>query len=111
MLHSPSTPLTSIHAVVGDGCKNSFVTFGAVGLREWLPSLTPRSKWRREQRDVAVDDVVVVVSADTTRGQWPLARVVEVFRGQDGHVRVAKVKIGQKFLTRPIHKLCPLLEA
>ena len=39
---------------------------------------------------------------------WPLGRIVEVYQGKDGHVRVAKVQVGKSQLTRPILKLCPL---
>ncbi|XP_015765556.1 PREDICTED: uncharacterized protein LOC107344425 [Acropora digitifera] len=42
------------------------------------------------------------------RGQWPLARVIEVYPGEDGRVRVAKVQVGRNTLTRSISKLCPL---
>ena len=39
---------------------------------------------------------------------WPLGRIVEVYQGKEGHVRVAKVQVGKSQLTRPILKLCPL---
>ena len=41
-------------------------------LRERLPTLNRRSKWPREQKDVQVNDVVLVVAPDTPRGQWSL---------------------------------------
>ena len=52
----------------------------------------PRSKWQKEQKDIQVNDVVLVVAPDTPRGQWPLGRVLEVFPGKDKHVRAAKVR-------------------
>ena len=45
---------------------------------------------------------------NTPCGHWPLGRIVEVYQGKDGHVRVAKVQVGKSQLTRPISKLCPL---
>ena len=45
---------------------------------------------------------------NTPCGHWPLGRIVEVYQGKDGHVRVAKVQVGKSQLTRPILKLCPL---
>ena len=49
--------------------------------------LAPRSRWRKEMREIKVGDIVLVVSTDTPRGQWPLARVAEcVYPGSDGHV-------------------------
>ena len=77
-------------------------------LREWLPGLNARKKWNRTQKDIAVGDVVLIISPDTQRGQWPLGRVLEVYMGRDGHVRTAKVQTGKTSLLRPITKLCPL---
>ena len=80
-------------------------------MREWIPSLHPRTKWRRERRDLKKDDIVLVVSTDTPRGRWPLARVIDVFPGRDSHVRVVQLRLGNKIITRPISKVCPLKPA
>ena len=77
-------------------------------LREWLPALAARKKWTEERQDVKVEDVVLVVSSDTSRGNWPLRRVLEVYPGTDGRVRVVKVNVGQGTLVRSVTKLCPL---
>ena len=77
-------------------------------LQEWLPSLGARKKWHQERRDVRVGEVVLVISPDTSRGNWPLGRVVEVYPGNDGRVRVAKLQVGQGTLVRSVTKLCPL---
>ena len=37
-----------------------------------------------------------------------MGRVVAVYPGDDGRVRVVKVQVGQGTLIRPISKLCPL---
>ena len=77
-------------------------------LQEWVPELNPRRKWFHTQRYLQVGAVVLVVSPDSPRGHWPLGRIVEVFPGKDGHVRVARVQVGQNTLKRPITRLCPL---
>lgn len=77
-------------------------------LQEWLPSLGARKKWHRERRDVRVGEVVLVISPDTSRGNWPLGRVVEVYPGYDGRVRVAKLQVGQGTLVRSVSKQSPL---
>ena len=41
--------------------------------------------------------------------KWPLGRVVQTFRGEDGLVRVANVKTQKDNFKRPIHKLALLL--
>ena len=77
-------------------------------MREWLPTLTQRKKWTKEKSDLKEGDVVIVISPETPRGKWPLGRVMKVYPGRDGHVRVASVKIGEKEYTRPISRLCPI---
>ena len=77
-------------------------------MRECLPGLNARRKWFQTQRDVQIGDVMLVISPDTTRGNWPLGRVIEVYPGQDGHVRVVKSRVGEGTLIRPVTKLCPL---
>jgi len=62
-------------------------------LREWLPFLSPRKKWGKEKPDLGVGDLVLILSTDTTRGKWPLGRIVQVFPGPDGHVCTADVKV------------------
>ena len=47
-------------------------------IQEWLPSLSPRRKWKG-QRDLNEGDIVLVISPDTSRGKWPLGRVLRVF--------------------------------
>ena len=77
-------------------------------LREWIPSLINRREWLKEERDLQSGDVVLVMLDNTPRGHWTLGRIVEVYQGKDGHVRVANVQVGKSQLTRPISKLCPL---
>ena len=79
-----------------------------------------------QRKTPIVDDLVLLADEHYPRGQWPLARVVEVFKGEDGYVRSAKVitsctvvtrakrqrereiKVTRTVLTRPITKLCRL---
>lgn len=77
-------------------------------LREWLPTLNHRPKLQEEQRDVHVNDVVLVVAPDTPRGPWTLGRVLEVFPGKDKHVRTVRIKVGRTELIRLITRICPL---
>ena len=77
-------------------------------LREYIPTLQPRRKWTRERTDFAVGDVVLVVDPNTARGHWPLGRILEVFPGKDGHVRVVRVRISNQTFIRPVTRLCLL---
>ena len=95
-------------------------------IKEYLPTLQERKKWNVPKENLKVDDLVLLADEHYPRGQWPLARVVEVFKGEDGYVRSAKVitsstvvtrakrrrereiKVTRTVLTRPITKLCRL---
>ena len=48
------------------------------------------------------------MSPDSPRAHLPLAKVMQVFPGKDGKVRVAQIQMGQKLLKRPVNKLCLL---
>ena len=76
--------------------------------REWPPNLNVRRKWTEVKQDLKVGDVALVISPNTPQGHWPLERVIEVYPGQDGHVRVAEVQVGKNQITRFISKLCQL---
>ena len=78
--------------------------------KEYLPILQMRQKWQTVKRNLAVDDIVLVMDESLPRGSWPLGRVTEVKNGRDGLVRSVKVKTGKSELLRPVDKLC-LLEA
>lgn len=77
-------------------------------MKEFLTVLNTRSKWTDKRRNLAVDDVVLMVDQNNPKGRWPLGRVEEVFPGTDGNVRVVKVKSKDRVYIRPITKLCPL---
>ncbi|XP_071794595.1 uncharacterized protein [Asterias amurensis] len=77
---------------------------------EYLPALPVRQKWSKPQRNVQVDDMVLVVDNDLPMNKWLLGRVVETYPGKDQLVRAVKVKTKSSTLTRPVQKLC-LLEA
>ncbi|XP_071491771.1 uncharacterized protein [Diadema antillarum] len=77
---------------------------------EYLPLLQGRQKWLTPRRNLAINDLVLVGDDHAPRGQWPLGKVVEVYPGKDGLVRQVEIKVGSRFLKRPISKLC-LLEA
>lgn len=81
-------------------------------LREYVPALTERRKWRtRSQHDVQIGDLVLVVEDNLPRGRWNLGRVVKTFPGDDGLIRTVEVRTKQGTFKRPVVKLCLLEEA
>ncbi|XP_052250735.1 uncharacterized protein LOC127857971 [Dreissena polymorpha] len=77
-------------------------------VKEYLPTLQIRQKWQRKTRKLQAGDIVLVADDNIPRGQWPLGRVTEVFKGRDGLVRKCKVQTRCTHLLRPITKLCLL---
>ena len=78
--------------------------------REYLPLLRTRTKWPEPRRNVAVGDVVMIMYHPLPRDHWKLGRVEEIKPGDDGRVRVVRLRTQGGELTRPVSKLC-LLEA
>ena len=79
--------------------------------REYLPSTQERQKWNKPQRNLAVNDIVLLLDENTPRSIWPLGRVIEVYSNRGGRlVRSAKVKTRSTELVRPVDKIV-LLES
>jgi len=77
--------------------------------RDAFPQLVPRWKWKTEKRNVCVGDTVMMTDHNAVRGKWTIARVVQVFPGQDGKVRNVKVKTATGEYARPITKIAVIL--
>ncbi|UYV70147.1 hypothetical protein LAZ67_7001968, partial [Cordylochernes scorpioides] len=73
---------------------------------EYLGQLVQKANERTPK--LSVGDVVTVKMEDKRRLHWPMARIVELFPGRDGHSRVAKVRTKLGTLIRPVQKLYPL---
>uniref|UniRef100_A0A131YI34 Bell all n=1 Tax=Rhipicephalus appendiculatus TaxID=34631 RepID=A0A131YI34_RHIAP len=64
---------------------------------------------KRPTNEVKTGDIVIVQAEKLPRQMWKLARVLEVYRGADGHVRSCKIRQQQGVVTtRPIQKLYSL---
>ena len=84
--------------------------------KEFLLTLQPRKKWIKPQRNMVVNDVVIVKDENAPRNVWRLARVEEVFPSDDGLVRKVKLAMATRsldkkgrrtkevqYLERPVH--------
>ena len=60
--------------------------------KEYLPGLQKRTRWPREETNVKVDDVVLVVDENLPRNSWLLGRIVSTFPGADGLVQTVQIK-------------------
>jgi len=77
-------------------------------LREYLPTLTYRSKWRTNEAGISVNDMVLVKEENVKCGKWPLGRIVAIHPGTDNVVRVVTVRTSTGTYKRPVVKLCRL---
>jgi hypothetical protein len=77
-------------------------------IKEYLPTLSRRSKWNIQRKSIKPGDIVIVADDQAPRNSWMKGRVVAVRPGKDGVVRVADVKTIDGTYRRPVVKLCPL---
>jgi hypothetical protein len=71
----------------------------------FLPTLVPRRKWVAEERNFEVGYSIMLSDNNLLPNQWKTGRIIEVYPGSDGFVRVVKVKTDCGEYLRPIHRL------
>ena len=77
--------------------------------REYLPQWNKRSKWSKEHvRNLKEGELVWLVDDSVKRCEYKLGRIIEIFTGNDGVVRSARVKMAHGELNRPVVKLAPV---
>lgn len=69
---------------------------------EYLKELHRRTKWRKTQEDLRINDLVVLHSDSIGPKDWRLGRVVKLYPGLDNRVQVDDLKIRNGTLTRPL---------
>jgi len=74
--------------------------------KEYIQTLQTRNKWKRPDRNLAVNDLVII-KEPTPPLTWSTARAIKLYPGEDNVVRVADVKLANgKTLKRPAVRLC-----
>ena len=74
-------------------------------IREHLPLLQERQKWHKQQRILAVDDVVLLLDESKPRNSWPMARILVYLSRHYFLVRSVKLKTSTFVLHRPVDKI------
>ena len=77
-------------------------------VKEYLPTLTKRCRWKDSKPNFAIDELVIMEDDDLKKRQWPLARITKVVPSKDGVVRVVEVRTKNGTYTRPATKLYKL---
>jgi len=81
--------------------------------RRWVREIVARAnletKWQRDSGVSVKEGTVLLVLDDASaRANWPLGRVVRIYPGKDGRVRVVDVLVKGKVYKRNVHRLVPL---
>lgn len=63
---------------------------------------------QRNQRSIRQGEIVLIGDDNAKRIDWPIGRVTELIHGNDGHVRVVKIRTKNGELTRPLQRVYPL---
>jgi len=82
--------------------------FWKVWSSDYLNSLQQKTKWREVCDNIQVNDVVLLKNPLLPPTKWLLGRIVTVYHGKDGHVRVVKLRTANSTFTRGITELCKL---
>ena len=70
-------------------------------VKEVLPTLLPYTRWRKQQKNLSVGDVVMMWYTGNMKDHYRLARIVEMFPDQKGLVRTVRVKYRKKNMKEP----------
>ena len=71
----------------------------------YLQSINTRSKWTTKTRNLQVGDIVYLKDETLTVRNWPLARIVRTYPGDDGQVRAVDVRCRGKVYRQSTHHL------
>lgn len=82
--------------------------FGKSGKTAIFNTLQERHKWKFVKNDVQKGDMVIIKEENLPPGKWLLGRIIELFPGKDGHIRVVNVKTQKGIYKRPISKIAVL---
>ena len=107
--HDPRLPDAPNLLKRWDMCQSILHHFWIRWHQEYLQTLQGRSKWRVIQPNLQVGDVVLLKEKWPKMLHWPIARILQVYPGEDNLVRVAKIKTQLGTYTRPAVKLALLV--
>lgn len=72
---------------------------------EYIMHLAERTKWKNVQRNLQVNDLVIIREDNLPPSRWSIGRIIETFPAMDGFVRTVKVRTKFGEYLRPITKL------
>ena len=79
-----------------------YIMWYTVWARDYVPLVMGRDKWLKEEKNLAVDDVVwFKLKESAMSAQWRLGKVEAVHKGRDGLVREADIAYKLKDMDDP----------
>lgn len=76
--------------------------------QQYLTKFYHRYGWASQNPQPKLGDIVVVKEYDLPPSMWLIGRAVDLHPGADSIIRVVTLKIKERFLKRPVTKLCLL---
>ncbi|GFW31192.1 integrase catalytic domain-containing protein [Trichonephila clavipes] len=72
----------------------------------YLSHLQQRSKWLLKKQNLSPGVLVLIKDIQLPTYQWPLGKIIKVYQGPDGNVRVADIQTTKGIFKRPISEIC-----
>ncbi len=82
--------------------------FWARFINLYLPSLQERQKWQKDNDQLRVNQVVLIMDPQLPRALWLVGKVTRTFPGPDGRIRTVAVQVQDRTYVRPVARLIPL---
>lgn len=89
-------------------CQQMSNSFWKRWVKEYLPTLSRRTKWTDETDPIKENEIVVIVEDNLPRNRWKLGKIVAAIPGRDGRIRVVDVQTRTGVKRRPVSKVCRL---
>ncbi|RVE45641.1 hypothetical protein evm_009754 [Chilo suppressalis] len=75
---------------------------------EYIGELQTRTKWKESKGILAPDTLVLIKEDNLPPLKWRLGKILSVFPGKDGVLRVASIRTANGVIDRAFPKICPL---
>lgn len=75
---------------------------------DYLQSLIQLPKWRSEQENLKVGQIVIIKADNIAPTYWAMGKITEIYKGSDGKVRSVLLKTQTGQLERSVRKICVL---
>ena len=90
-------------------CQSLVQYFWKQWSKEYLSTLRRYTKWHHPTKNPQIGDIVILQEDNMIPLKWLLGRIVGIYPGSDGLVRVVQVKTSSGTYRRPVSKIAPLL--